>query len=84
LLPHYSLLGIKEPVGTDGDSATPPRSAPGTTRRVAWHPNHAEAAGAAEAQTETPGTAPSTETTNSATNIVRPRWRPVDAASQGQ
>jgi thiol-disulfide isomerase/thioredoxin len=81
LLPHYSLLGIKDPVGTDGDSATPSRSAPGTTRRVAWHPNHAEAA---EAQIETSGTAPSTETTNTATNTVRPRWRPVDAASPGQ
>ncbi len=43
LLPHHSLLGIKDPVGTDGDSAIAPRAAPGTTRRVAWLPNHAEA-----------------------------------------
>jgi thiol-disulfide isomerase/thioredoxin len=53
LLPHYSLLGIKEPVGSDGASANAPRAASGVTRRVAWHPNHAAAA----------GQAPSTEST---------------------
>jgi thiol-disulfide isomerase/thioredoxin len=82
LLPHYSLLGIKEPVGSDGESATPPRPAPGTTRRAAWHPNRAAAAAPADAQIETSGTAPSAETTKPATNPARPRWRPVDAASQ--
>ena len=38
LLPHYSLLGIKEPVGSDGETATPPRNtAPGADppRRLA-------------------------------------------------
>jgi thiol-disulfide isomerase/thioredoxin len=85
LLPHYSLLGIKEPVGTDGDSATAPRAASGTTRRVAWHPSHAEAAAPpADAQVETSGTAPSAGTTSPKTNSARPRWRPVDAASQGR
>jgi hypothetical protein len=81
LVPHYSLLGIKEPAGTDGDTATPPQPAPGTTRRVAWHPNHASATAApAEAQVETSSTSPSTGTTNPA----RPRWRSANAANQGQ
>ncbi len=39
LLPHYRFLGIKDPVGTDGDSAaSPPRSASSSSRRVAWLP----------------------------------------------
>ena len=84
MLPHYSRLGIKEPVGTDGDSASAPRAASGTTRRVAWHENHVEAAAPAEAQVETSGTAPSAEATKAGTNSVRPRWRPVNAASDHQ
>lgn len=39
LLPHYRFLGIKDPVGTDGDlAASPPRSASSSGRRVAWLP----------------------------------------------
>jgi thiol-disulfide isomerase/thioredoxin len=89
LLPHYSLLGIKDPVGTDGDSAGPRPSASRGTRRVAWHPTQGEppaeadrAAPAADAQIETSSTAPTT--TNATNNLARPRWRPVDAASQGR
>jgi thiol-disulfide isomerase/thioredoxin len=93
LLPHYSLLGIKEPVGSDGESASPPRSAPGTKRRVAWHQNLAAEAAAdgqdpsatpAEVQVETSSTAPADVTTNAGTNPTRPRWRPANAASQDQ
>ena len=44
LLPHYSLLGIKDPVAP-GDAARAPRGLRRTTRRVAWHPNHTAAPG---------------------------------------
>ena len=44
LLPHYSLLGIKDPVAPTATSPRPVRP-PATTRRVAWHPNHAAAPG---------------------------------------
>jgi hypothetical protein len=78
LLPHYSLLGIKDPVGSDGESAGPRPAASRTTKRVAWHPTHGEApaqeppAEAAEAQIETSSTTPAATTTN----LARPRWRP--------
>jgi thiol-disulfide isomerase/thioredoxin len=87
LLPHYSLLGIKEPVGTDGDSATAPRAA--STKRVAWHPTHgeapgqkpaarpAEADGGAGMQVEDSGTTPAAGAKAPST---RPRWRTAAAA----
>jgi thiol-disulfide isomerase/thioredoxin len=74
LVPHYSLLGIEEPVGTDGDTATPPRqaAASNTTRRAAWHPVHVEPAEPVEAKVDaTSSTAP--------TKPARSRWRAVDA-----
>jgi hypothetical protein len=79
LLPHYSLLGIKDPVGTDGDSAGPRPAASRGTRRVAWHPTQGEPPAEAD-QIETSSTAPAT--TDATSNPARPRWRPVDAAGQ--
>lgn len=77
LVPHYSLLGIEEPVGTDGDTATPPRPAPSGSRRTAWHPIHIVPTEPGEARVdETSGTAP--------TKPARTRWRAADADGQGQ
>jgi thiol-disulfide isomerase/thioredoxin len=84
LLPHYSLLGIKDPVGSDGDSAGPRPAASRTTKHVAWHPTHGEApaqepsAEASESQIETSSAAPAAETTSPKANPARPRWRPID------
>jgi hypothetical protein len=96
LLPHYSLLGIKEPVGTDGDSASAPRAASRTTKRVAWLPTPAAApagqgssAGPADGdagpdpQGETPAAAAAAGP-KAAPTTVRPRWRPVDAGAGDQ
>ena len=42
LVPHYSFLGIKDPVAT-GDRPAPRAASGSTTRRVAWHPNQTAA-----------------------------------------
>ncbi len=36
LLPHYRFLGIKDPVGTDGNRAASPPRTGSSSRRVAW------------------------------------------------
>ncbi len=91
LLPHYSFLGIKDPV-VPGDQPAPRAASGTTTRRVAWHPNQTTAPGQEPAaehaeddrepaagdqpQAGTSTTSPVAPTTAS----TKPRWRSVNAA----